>query len=93
VRFELAPSSIIGRFVSEAAANHVQAPLRLLDQDAHAWDLIELHGDLLLLDEFGDLWWGTRVRTGEARVMRPCWPEEARALSHSIGDSLRKLSA
>jgi hypothetical protein len=88
----LAPASVIGRFIAEAAAKHIHAPVRLLDQDARAWEVIELPGDLLLLDEFGDLWWGARVWKGEARVTRPCWPEEARALARSIELSLQELS-
>jgi hypothetical protein len=92
VRSELASASVVGRFVSDAAAKHVQAPVRLLDQDARAWPLIEQHGDLLLLDEFGDLWWGICVRSGEARVTRACWPEEAQGLSHLIASSLERLS-
>jgi hypothetical protein len=86
------PASAIGRFVAEAAANNVQAPFRLLDQDTHAWPLIERDGDLLLLDEFGDLWWGVCVRTGEARVTRACWPEEAHRLARPIAGSLEHLS-
>jgi hypothetical protein len=93
VHSELTPASVIGHFVSEAAAHRVQAPVKLLDQDTHAWPLIEQNGDLLLLDEFGDLWWGTLVRTGEARVTRACWPEEARGLAHVIAGSLERLSA
>jgi len=92
VRTELAPASVIGRFVSEAATKHLRPPFRLLDQDTHAWPLIERDGDLLLLDEFGDLWWGVCVREGEARVTRACWPEEANRLVRPIAGSLQRLS-
>lgn len=70
-----------GPLVAEAAARGVRAPIRLVGVDGRAWVVVERGPgsrarDTLLLDEFGDLWWGRLDGRGCARVTRPCWPEE-----------------
>lgn len=81
-------SAVACRFVAEAAANGVRAPVRVLNEDAHAWIVSSRGRELLLLDEYGDLWWGRAGRPGEARVHRACWPEEADALADEIAAAL-----
>lgn len=67
---------------AQAAARGLKPPVRLSGIDARAWTILSSGGpvragDALLLDEYGDLWWGTMTAPHHARVTRSCWPEEA----------------
>jgi hypothetical protein len=82
--------AITGPFVSAAAARGAHAPLRLIGQDARGWQVAERRGDVLVLDEFGDLWWAN-IFGGDARVIRECWPEESRSFREQIEHALSAL--
>ncbi|HEX9696841.1 MAG TPA: hypothetical protein VGB64_11090 [Actinomycetota bacterium] len=67
---------------AQAAARGLKPPIRLLGVDARAWTILSSGGparagDALLLDEYGDLWWGLLDQPHHARITRSCWPEEA----------------
>jgi hypothetical protein len=81
---------IVGPFVAEAAANRLRPPIRLLGQDARGWIVLARADELLCLDEFGELWW-VRERRGDATVVRPLWPEEARTLHDRIAREITRL--
>ena len=51
------------------------------------------HGDLLIVDEFGDLWWTRRVIKDDYRVVRACWPEEAATLQADIRAAFERIWA
>jgi hypothetical protein len=83
--------TVIGPFVSEAAARGSRPPVALVDHDTRGWELCARGTDRLFLDEFGDLWWGSRLGTTQARILRPCWPEERRSLAPTIEAALAAL--
>ncbi|HVL91666.1 MAG TPA: hypothetical protein VM841_15705 [Actinomycetota bacterium] len=67
---------------AQAAARGIKPPVRLSGVDARAWMILASGGparagDALMLDEYGDLWWGYAHGPHQARVTRACWPEEA----------------
>jgi hypothetical protein len=83
-------AAVTGPFIARATELGIRAPLRLLDHDARAWPL-PFPGDPLLVDEYGDLWWGRIPRAGEARVTRPVWPEEFSSRADEIARALATL--
>ena len=84
-------TAITGPFVARAAARGLRPPVRLLEQDARAWELLRRDDALLLLDEFGDLWWGRELRGPHAIVDRPLWPEERDSLASHIAVALARV--
>ncbi len=86
-------TAITGPFVARAAARGVRPPVRLVELDARGWALLHLDERLLLLDEFGDLWWGRLLREPDAVVDRPLWPEERDSLSGHIAVALARVDA
>ena len=84
--------SVTGPFVATAAAHGARAPLQLIGQDARGWQVITRADDVLVLDEFGDLWWARTPVQGQARVIRGCWPEEMRSLRERIRSALTELA-
>ena len=91
VRTDAGASAIAGPFIARARARGLRAPARLLDQDARGWPLAERQKDVLICDQFGDLWWTRRVLDADYRVVRPCWPEEAVSLIDEIRVSMQRL--
>jgi len=83
--------TVTGPFVSRAASRGRRPPISLVDQDTRGWELCARGKDRLFLDEFGDLWWGTALGATQARLIRPCWPEERRALAPTIEAALVAL--
>ena len=83
--------SLTGPFVSTAACTGARPPLRLLGADARGWKVAERSGDVVVLDEFGDLWWARLAAPGCAQVIRTCWPEEARSLRDAIASAMAGL--
>ncbi len=86
-----AGAAIAGPFIAKAMARGVRAPERLIDQGTRGWLLVERHADLLVLDEFGDLWWTRRVLGNDHRIVRACWPEEAATLQAEIRAACERL--
>lgn len=84
--------SITGPFVASAAARGERPPLRLIGQDARGWQVAQRADDVLVLDEYGDLWWARVPVQGQARVIRACWPEETRSLHEKVEATLTTLS-
>jgi len=84
VRTDAGASAIAGPFIAQATARGVRAQVRLLDQDTHGWTLVQRHSDVLVVDEFGDLWWTRHVLEKDYRVVRACWPEESATLIADI---------
>ena len=84
-------TTLTAPFVARAAARGVRPPLRLIDRDARAWDLIRRSGQILLLDEFGELWWGRRLEHPDAIVDRPVWPEERDGLREPLAGALARV--
>jgi hypothetical protein len=82
---------LTGPFVAAAAARGTRPPLRLQGEDSRGWSLATKHGDTLVLDEFGDLWWARLVGPSDVRVIRSCWPEEVRGLRAEIAKTLLTL--
>ena len=91
MRTEAGAAAIAGPFIAKAIARGVRAQARLVDQDTHGWLLAQRHGDLLIVDEFGDLWWTRRVARDDYRVVRACWPEEAAMLQADIRASFERI--
>jgi hypothetical protein len=86
-----AVAAVAAPLVAEAAARGMRAPVRLIGVDARAWVVLERTSgtrsrDALLLDEFGDLWWGRPDGRGCARVTRATWPEEASECAEAVRD-------
>lgn len=84
-------SALTGPFVSEASLRGLRAPLRLLGQGTHGWPVAERAGETLVMDEYGDLWWGRGDARGDIRVSRPCWPEEYKSLHPAIKGAIERL--
>jgi hypothetical protein len=93
VRTAAGASAIAGPFIAQAIARGVRAQVRLLDQGTHGWLLVERHKDVLILDEFGDLWWTRRVVGDDYRVVRACWPEESATLIAEIRGAVERILA
>jgi len=93
VRADAGAAAIAGPFIAKAMARGVRAPARLIDQDTRGWLLVQRHGDLLIVDEFGDLWWTRRVDRDDYRVVRACWPEEAATLQADIRAAFERIWA
>lgn len=75
-------AAIAAALAAQAASRGIRPPVRLTGLDARAWTILasggpSRAGDALLLDEYGDLWWGLLNGPGHAHVTRSCWPEEA----------------
>jgi hypothetical protein len=93
-----AAPAAIAPLVAEAVGRGIRPPIRLRGSDSRAWVVVE-HGpasrarDSLLLDEYGDLWWGRPDGRGSALVTRQCWPEEAPAYVDQIASSMRTFVA
>jgi hypothetical protein len=86
-----AVAAVAAPLVAEAAARGMRAPVRLVGVDARAWVVLERSNgargrDALLLDEFGDLWWGRPDGRGCARVTRAVWPEESFECTQAVRD-------
>jgi hypothetical protein len=86
-----AVAAVAAPLVAEAAARGMRAPVRLIGVDARAWVVLERSAgsrgrDALLLDEFGDLWWGRPDGHGCARVTRTVWPEETSECTEAVRD-------
>ena len=82
---------ILGPFIAEAAASGLRPPLRLEENGARAWPLLD-ENDVLVMDEYGDLWWA-RVGANGARVIRRPWPEEITGRWHGIERAVGELRA
>ena len=82
---------VTGPFIQEANVRGLRPPIRVVDQETRAWQVGARGGDALLLDEFGDLWWARVAPRGDARTIRPCWPEEARKLCDDVARALVAL--
>ena len=93
MRTDAGAAAIAGPFIAKAMARGVRAPARLIDQDTRGWLLVQRHGDLLIVDEFGDLWWTRRVDKDDYRVVRACWPEEAATLQADIRAAFERIWA
>jgi hypothetical protein len=93
VRTDAGASAIAGPFIAQAIARGVRAQVRLLDQGTHGWPLVERHNDVLVVDEFGDLWWTRRVLGSDYRVVRACWPEESATLIAEIRSAFERILA
>jgi hypothetical protein len=93
VRTDAGAAAIAGPFIAQTRARGLRAPVRLLDQDARGWPLAERHGDVLICDQFADLWWARRVLGSDYRVVRPCWPEEAGTMIDDIRASVMRILA
>jgi hypothetical protein len=93
VRTDAGASAIAGPFIAQAIARGVRAQVRLLDQGTHGWLLVERHHDVLIVDEFGDLWWTRRVLGNDYRVVRACWPEESATLIPEIRSAVERILA
>jgi hypothetical protein len=93
VRTESGAAAIAGPFIAKAMRRGVRAPARLIDQGTHGWLLVQRHGDLLIVDEFGDLWWTRRITGDDYRIVRACWPEEAATLQSDIRSSFERILA
>lgn len=91
MRTESGAAAIAGPFIAKAIARGVRAPARLIDQGTHGWLLAHRHGDLLIVDEYGDMWWARRVERDDYRVIRACWPEEAALLQPEIRASFERI--
>jgi hypothetical protein len=81
-------TAITAPFVAAAAAAGVRPPVRILGHDTRGWSLFARSGDVLVLDEFGELWWTRQPSPTDARPIRTCWPEEARSLATRIAQVL-----
>lgn len=85
--------AITATFLAKAAARGARPPLSLAGADARGWPLSIARGDMLVLDEFGELWWArTGESSGHVRVLRSCWPEEVRSLHDAIVRALSMLA-
>jgi hypothetical protein len=93
VRTDSSAAAIAGPFIAKAIARGVRAPIRLVDQETHGWPLAHRQNDVLVVDEFGDLWWTRRVFGDDYRVVRTCWPEESATLIAEIRSSLVQILA
>jgi hypothetical protein len=93
VRTDAGASAIAGPFVAQATARGVRAQVRLIDQGSRGWPLVQRHGDTLVVDEFGDLWWARPVRGSDYRVVRACWPEESATLIAEIRSACERILA
>jgi len=91
VRTDAGASAIAGPFVAQAIARGVRAQVRLLDQGTHGWPLVRRQSDVLVVDEFGDLWWTRPVLQHDHRVVRACWPEEAATLISEIRSAFEQF--
>ncbi len=81
--------ALASSLAAQAAARGVRAPVVLTGADARAWIVLSSggpsrSGDALLLDEYGELWWGRPSGRSGARVTRACWPEEAGLCEEAI---------
>lgn len=91
MRTDAGAAAIAGPFIAKAMARGVRAPARLIDQGTRGWLLVHRHGDLLIVDEFGDLWWARRIARDDYRVVRACWPEEAATLQADIRAAFQRI--
>ena len=91
MRTEAGAAAVAGPFIAQARARGLRAPVRLLEQDARGWPLAARHGDVLICDQFGDLWWARRILGADYRIVRPCWPEEAGTLIDDIRTSVARI--
>ncbi|HEX9775801.1 MAG TPA: hypothetical protein VGB83_09510 [Actinomycetota bacterium] len=80
-------------FVGQALSRGVRPPLRLVGEDARAWQVGAADGDALLVDEYGDAWWGRVQKASFATVIRPCWPEERALVARAVRDALATLAS
>lgn len=81
-------AAITAPFIAAAAQHGMRAPIRILGHDARGWSLFARSGDVLVLDEFGELWWARKASATDARPIRSVWPEEARSLAPKIQAAL-----
>jgi hypothetical protein len=93
VRTDAGAAAIAGPFIAKAIASGIRAPARLIDQGTHGWLLVQRGGDVLIVDEFGDLWWTRRVLGSDYRVVRACWPEESATLIAEIRSAFERILA
>lgn len=93
MRTESGAAAVAGPFIAKAMARGVRAPARLVDQGTRGWLLVQRNGDLLICDQFGDLWWTRRIAGDDYRVVRACWPEEAATLQIEIRASFERILA
>ena len=93
VRTESGAAAVAGPFIAKAMARGVRAPARLVDQGTRGWLLVQRNGDLLICDEYGDLWWTRRILGDDYRIVRACWPEEAATLQTEIRASFERILA
>jgi hypothetical protein len=91
VRTDDGAAALAGPFIAMVMARGARGPVRLLDDESRGWPLIDREGDTLVVDEFGDLWWTRSVQAGELRIVRTCWPEEARALLPEIRQAFHRM--
>ena len=77
-------AEITAPFVADAIGRGKQPPIRIVDQDARGWVLLDRGGDTLVVDEYAELWWCRRPAMGSVRSIRPCWPEESTRLRDDI---------
>ena len=82
-------AAIAAALAAQAASRGLRPPVRLTGLDARAWPILSSGGparagDALLLDEYGDLWWGFMNGSRDAHVTRSCWPEEAALYADGI---------
>lgn len=91
MRTEAGAAAVAGPFIAKAMARGVRPPARLIDQGTRGWLLVHRNGDLLICDEFGDLWWTRRIMGEDYRVVRACWPEEAATLQAEIRSSFERI--
>jgi hypothetical protein len=91
VRTEAGAAAVAGPFIAKAMARGVRPNARLVDQGTRGWLLVQRHGDLLICDEYGDLWWTRRILGDDYRVVRACWPEEAATLQTDIRSSFARI--
>jgi hypothetical protein len=91
VRTDAGAAAIAGPFIAKAIARGVRAPARLIDQGTHGWLLVQRGGDVLIVDEFGDLWWTRCVFDRDYRIVRACWPEESATLLAEIRRSIEQI--
>lgn len=81
------PAAVASALANEAATRRIRPPLRLTGPAglSRGWELLAGDPDALYADEFGELWWGRPSSWGGiVSLVRPCWPEEARALAAAV---------